>query len=117
MPVFITLLLIDDGASLGEPAAAGPLIGVNAAARVAGQYVVMVRSPRTPMLSSPMTATDWIDLTPQTAMEGTRRRWQIRMEQIRSGAEPCFASDRRQCEVETCPWYAECQQLRAEWRR
>lgn len=52
-----------------------------------------------------------------SALQRTQRRWQIRMEQLQSGGEPCFASDRRYCDSNACRWHEECQQLRADWLR
>ncbi len=49
---------------------------------------------------------------------GTARRWAIWALQVRQGLEPCFATSVRfRCEKTDCPWWSECQDLQAEWRR
>lgn len=51
-------------------------------------------------------------------LQVTRWRWQILGEQMRSGHEPCFQTERRHACGETgCRWRAECLSLRADWLR
>jgi hypothetical protein len=52
------------------------------------------------------------------ALLATRRRWQILTEQMRSGHEPCFQTERRHtCGEDRCGWRAECRTARADWLR
>lgn len=54
----------------------------------------------------------------RTALEATRRRWDILSAQMRSGHEPCFQTERRHaCDEAQCPWRSECLSMRAQWLR
>lgn len=54
----------------------------------------------------------------RSALHATRHRWQILTEQIRTGHEPCFQTDRRHtCGETDCRWRAECRPSRADWLR
>lgn len=45
-------------------------------------------------------------------------RWRIWSEQKRLGMKPCFATEQRfLCKKNNCPWWDDCQDLRAEWAR
>jgi hypothetical protein len=48
----------------------------------------------------------------------TAYRWRVWSEQRRQGLRSCFATDQRFiCKSTQCPWWDECQGLRAEWER
>lgn len=54
----------------------------------------------------------------RSALEATRHRWRILEEQIRTGHEPCFQTERRHtCGEAACAWRGECLFTRADWLR